>query len=181
VGWGEANKYIPARIQARWSYKTTVGAFIHIMKCYNCKQRKAFSLTEAMLATAILSMAAAGVLLPFTSGAMVRADARRQMLAARLAHDLMEDIMCSPWESIVDTWNGWSDPLTITTHTTGQPFTDPQYADVKRKVDCVYVYMPQESADGDPEFIRVTITVYHGNKEIGAVTRLVNRNGLVGI
>lgn len=151
------------------------------MKGHNCKKRRAFSLTEAMLATAILSMAAAGVLLPFTSGAMVRADARRQMLAARLAHDLMEVILLTQFEGIGIAWDGWCDPPGGAIHLSGPPFTDPQYADLKRMVDCQEVYMPQETADADPKFVRVTITVYHKNKKIGTVSRLINRNGLIGI
>ena len=53
----------------------------------NYKNRKGFSLAEAMMATVVLSIAAAGVLLPFTSGARVRAEGMRRTLGAKLASD----------------------------------------------------------------------------------------------
>jgi len=62
-------------------------------------QRKAsdgFTLAEAMMATVILGMAAAGILLPFTTGAKVQAEGIRRTLAAKLASDLMEQIISTP-------------------------------------------------------------------------------------
>ena len=46
----------------------------------HCKARqRGFTLAEAMLATVVLGIAAAGILLPFTSGATVQAEGMRQI------------------------------------------------------------------------------------------------------
>jgi len=56
-------------------------------------KRKGFTLAEAMIATVVLGIAAAGLLLPFTSGAAVRVEGMRRTLGAKLAADLMEEII----------------------------------------------------------------------------------------
>ena len=73
-----------------------------LMKKTSCKNQKGFSLAEAMIATVVLGIAAAGVLLPFTSGATVRAEGMRRTLAAKLASDLMEEIIGTEFDQIID-------------------------------------------------------------------------------
>ena len=45
------------------------------------------------MATVVLGIAAAGVLLPFVSGAAVQAEGAHRTLAAKLASDLMEEFI----------------------------------------------------------------------------------------
>ena len=53
------------------------------------RTNKGFSLAEAVMAVVVLGIAAAGILLPFTSGAAVQAEGVHRTLAAKLAADLM--------------------------------------------------------------------------------------------
>ncbi|MBN1126220.1 MAG: prepilin-type N-terminal cleavage/methylation domain-containing protein [Sedimentisphaerales bacterium] len=74
------------------------------------KQNKyAFTLIEAMLAVAILAAAAAGILLPFASGAAVQVEGARRTMAAKLASDLLEEIIATEYTQVYSTWNGYSE------------------------------------------------------------------------
>ena len=53
------------------------------------------------MATVALSIAAAGVLLPFASGARVRAEGMNRTLGAKLASELMEEIVSTPFDRIM--------------------------------------------------------------------------------
>jgi len=70
------------------------------------RARAGFSLAEATVALVILGMAAAGVLLPFAGGASVQAEGLRRTLSARLANDLIERIVATPYDQIIPTWDG---------------------------------------------------------------------------
>lgn len=138
------------------------------------KNRGGFSLAEAMMATVVLSIAAAGVLLPFTSGAVVRAEGQRRTLAAKLASDLMEQIINSPFKQIVSTYDGYAEPEGQLKDAGGAIFTDSNYAFFGRNVSCEYVYVPQESGTGEPEFILITVRVYYRGGEIAVISRLIS-------
>jgi len=139
-------------------------------KDYN---RKGFSLAEAMMATVVLSIAAAGVLLPFTSGAAIRVEGARRTLAAKLASDLVEQIIRNPFERILD-YNGYVEAQGAVEDVGGTVFADSNYAKLSRQATCEYVYMPQESGSANPQFIRVTVKVYYSGREIAAVSQLVS-------
>jgi len=142
---------------------------------YCARMRRGFTLAEAMLATVILGIAAAGVLLPFTAGASVRAEGTRRTLGAKLASDLMEQIVNTPFEDIVNNYDGYSEAQGQVKDAGGTVFTSSNYAKFSRDVSCQYVYMPQESGAVAPKFIRVTIRVYYSGKEIVGINRLVGR------
>jgi len=125
------------------------------------------------MATVVLGIAAAGVLLPFTSGARVRAEGLRRTLAAKLASDLMEQILNTPFEQIVTSYNGYSEPQGQIKDATGAVFKDPSYAKFSRDVSCAEVYMPQQSGVELPNFIRVTVRVYYSGRPIATIYRLV--------
>ncbi len=137
--------------------------------------RRGFTLAEAMMATVVLGIAAAGVLLPFTSGAVVRAEGRRRTLAAKLAGDLMEEIVNTPFEQIAAGYDGYSEPQGQIRDAGGVVFTDSYYTNFSRDSMCDYVYVPQESGAGASKFIRVTVRVYYSGKEIAAINRLVSK------
>jgi len=135
---------------------------------------KGFSLAEAMMATVVLGIAAAGVLLPFTSGAAVRAEGMRRTLAAKLASDLVEEIMQTAFDDIVASYNGYTEGQGHIKDASGVEFSDPHYVRLSRNASCEYVYMPEESRAASPGFILITVTVYYDGKELASVKRLVS-------
>lgn len=140
-----------------------------------CNNRKGFTLAEAMLAALILGVAAAGVLLPFTSGAVVRAEGMRRTLAAKLAGNLTEQIVNTPFEDVVNSYDGYTEPKGQVRDSAGVVFADPAYANFSRDVSCQYVVVPQESGTMEPMFIRVTVRVYYSGKQIAVINRLITK------
>ena len=137
-------------------------------------KHKGFSLAEAMIATVVLGIAAAGVLLPFTSGAAVRIEGMRRTLGAKLAADLIEEIISAPFEKIVGSYDGYAEPQGQVKDASGTVFSGSNYAKFSRNVSCEYVYVPQESGTGELRFIRVTVRVYYSGKQIAIINRLVS-------
>ncbi|MCK4292463.1 MAG: hypothetical protein KAY65_04655 [Planctomycetes bacterium] len=128
-----------------------------------------------MMATVVLSIAAAGVLLPFTSGEAVRVEGARRTLAAKLAGDLTEQILRTPFEQIVAGYDGYLETQGGVKDVSGAVFTDSNYAKFSRAASCEYVYMPQESGAANPQFILITVRVYYSGREIATVNRLVSQ------
>ena len=140
-----------------------------------CKNRRGFTLAEAMMATVVLGIAAAGVLLPFTSGSAVQADGVRRTLAAKLAGDLMEEIIATPFDQIVSSFDGYSEPQGQIKDAAGAVFSDLNYANFSRDVNCGCVYVPQETGDKESEFILATVRVYYNGGEIAIINRLISQ------
>jgi Tfp pilus assembly protein PilV len=168
----------------------------------NRKNRMGFTLAEAMMATVVLGIAAAGVLLPFTSGAAVRAEGMRRTLGAKLASDLMERIITRPFHDPdgnaydynlgadagettfedfdnLDDFHDYSELQGQVKDAAGTVFTDLNYARLSRDSKCDYVYVPQVfvpqgSGAGVSKYIRITVRVYYSGKEIAAIHRLVS-------
>lgn len=126
------------------------------------------------MATIVLGIAAAGVLLPFTSGAAVRAEGMRRTLGAKLAGDLMEEIINTPFEQIVAGYDGYSEAEGQVKDANGSIFTDSNYVRFSRNSSCDYVYVPQESGAGASKYIRITVRVCYCGKEIATINRLVS-------
>jgi prepilin-type N-terminal cleavage/methylation domain-containing protein len=137
-------------------------------------KRSGFTLVEATMALVILGMAAAGVLLPFSSGAAVQAEGLRVTLAAKLADDLLERIVATPPTQIVQTYN-YTEAQGQVTDASGNVFTDPMYANFSRQVVCADVRVPQESGDLPSNFIGVSIHVGYQGREIATLSRLVSK------
>ena len=137
------------------------------------KNQRGFTLAEAMIATVVLGIAAAGVLLPFTNGAKLRAEGMRRTLAAGLAGDLMEEIVKTPFDQIIASYNGYAEPQGQVKDVSGVVFTDSNYANFSRDVTCEYVYVSQESGNGQLKFIRVVVRVYYLGEQIAIINRLV--------
>ena len=140
----------------------------------NYKYRKGFTLAEAMIATVVLGIAAAGVLLPFSSGAAVRAEGAHRTLAAKLASDLMEEIVKTPFDQIIVNYDGYAESQGQVKDVSGVVFTDSNYTNFSRDVTCEYVYVSQESSDGEPKFICIIVRVYYRGGETATITRLVS-------
>lgn len=139
----------------------------------NYKNPRGFTLAEAMMATVVLGIAAAGVLLPFTNGAKLRAEGMRRTLAAGLAGDLMEEIVKTPFDQIIATYDGYDEPQGQVKDVSGVVFTDSNYANFSRNVTCEYVYVSQESGNGQLKFIRVVVRVSYLGEQIAIISRLV--------
>jgi hypothetical protein len=137
--------------------------------------RGAFSLIEAVLATAVLGIAAAGVLLPFSNGAIVRAEGFHRTLGVKLASDLMEKVVNTPFNQVLTTYN-YTEPQGQVKNAAGAVFTDSVYAKYGRKVEATAVFVPQDSAAAVTNFIRVTVTVYYDAGQVASVTRLIGKN-----
>ena len=141
----------------------------------HCKARQSgFTLAEAMLATVVLGIAAAGILLPFTSGATVQAEGMRRTLGIKLASDLMQEIVNTSFDQIVSGYDTYSEAEGQVKDAGGAVFNDPNYARFSRNSTCNYVYVPQESGAGVSKFILVTVRVYYSGKEIAIINRLVS-------
>ena len=138
-------------------------------------RQSGFTLAEALLAVVILSMAAAGVLLPFSSGASVRAEGMRMTLSAGLAGDLMEKIANTPYDQIVSNYDGYTEVQGQVKEASGNVFSDPHYANYSRDVSCSYVYVDQESGAAEPVFIRATVQVSYSGRAIAVVNRLISK------
>jgi prepilin-type N-terminal cleavage/methylation domain-containing protein len=136
--------------------------------------KRGFTLIEAMLAAVILAIAAAGVLLPFASGATVQADGTHRTMAAILAGDLLEQIVSKPFGAI-STYSGYTESQGQVKDSAGNVFTDPAYAKFSRTVTCENVWVPPQ-AENLPTtvFIRVTVRVSYGGNELVRLTRLVS-------
>ncbi len=100
----------------------------------SCRKTNGFTIVEAILAMTILAVAAGGVLLPFAAGANVQAEAERQMLAARLAADVMEDVLAQGYAGITAAYcAGLTSEIK---RADGTVFTgDAIYSDFTRKVE----------------------------------------------
>jgi hypothetical protein len=126
------------------------------------------------MALVILGMAAAGVLLPFSSGAAVQAEGQRVTLAAKLANDLLERIIATPTGQIVPTYN-YTEAQGQVTDASGHVFTDAMYANFSRQVVCADAWVHQESGDLPSNFIRVSIHVGYQGREIATLSRLISK------
>jgi len=152
------------------------------------------------MAVVVLGIAAAGVLLPFVSGATVRAEGVRRTLAAGLAGDLIEQILRLPFHDPgggasdyspgpepgesgpanfdnIDDYHNYAESEGQIKDAAGVVFTDPKYVNFSRNVTCEYVYVPPQPVESDPakcEFIRITVQVNYSGKQMATIVRLVS-------
>jgi len=126
------------------------------------------------MATVVLGIAATGVLLPFTSGAAVRAEGMGRTLGVKLAGDLMEEIVNTPFDQIMATYDGYFEPLGQVKDANGVVLTGSNYANFGRDSSCCYAYVPQESTAAMPKYIFIRVHAYYKNYPIVALTRLVS-------
>ena len=131
------------------------------------RTKKGFSLVEAMMAMVVLGFAAAGILLPFTSGAAVQAEGVHRTLAAKLAADLMEQIINTPIEDLYGDYTE-TEPKGHIKDASGMMFTGSDYASFSRDVTCTH--RPISGAS----FIQVTVRVYYNGREMAYVSRLIS-------
>jgi prepilin-type N-terminal cleavage/methylation domain-containing protein len=134
-----------------------------------------FTLIEALMALVILSIAAAGLLVPFASSAEVQRQGCNETLAAKLASDLAEQIIATDFSQIVPTYGSYTEAQGQVKNAAGIVFTDTMYANFSRTASCVYVYMPQQGSYGTPNFIKITVSVYYNGLKLAEVVRLKSK------
>jgi hypothetical protein len=138
--------------------------------------RRGFTLVEATMATVLLGMAAAGVLLPFSRGAVVQAEGLRITLGAKLADDLMERIIATPRSQVVSAWAGYTETQGQVRNARGDVFTDPMYANFSRSVTCDDVWVPQETETSLPsDFLLVSVQVCYQGRVVATLDRLISK------
>ena len=137
--------------------------------------RRGYTLAEALITVVVLGIAAAGVLLPFSSGAAVQAEGVHRTLGTKLASDLMEKIIREPFDRIVGLYDGYAELQGQVRDAYGAIFADSNYANFSRDVSCAYVYVPQESGATEPKFIRVTVRVCYSGKQSVNTNRLISK------
>ena len=135
-----------------------------VVRCKSCR-RSGFTLLESLLAMSILAFAAAGVLLPFASGASIRAEAARITLASQLAGDLLEEISESASGPAV--WDGFSESEAMMTDYSGNFLTDGTYAGLSRVVSS------QAATVGGVVNYWVTVTVKYQGNDVVSLSRLI--------
>lgn len=117
------------------------------------------------MATVVLGIAAAGVLLPFTSGASIRAEGERRTLAAKLASDLMEQFVNTPFADLAD-GGGYVDELQgQVKDASGIVFTDSMYANFSRSASF---------DSSQSHFVIVTVWVKYNGNELINLKRLIS-------
>jgi hypothetical protein len=150
--------------------------FWHIMN-YNHNKNRGFSLAEAMLATLLLGIATAGLLLPFSAGASIQAEGNKRTLAAKIGCDLMEEIISTPFDSIVATYDSYTEVQGKVRKCTGKEefLSDVggKYSNFSRTISCGYVYVSQQTGLEPPIFILATVKVYYNGIKIVSLSRLI--------
>jgi len=119
-------------------------------------------------------------LLPFSGGAAIQAEGIHRTLAAKLAGDLMEQIVATPHDEIVTAWNGYTETAGQIQDVTGVVFTDRMYARFSREVVCDEVYVQQQLMQQNwippaPNYIRATVQVFDRDRPVVTLNRLMSR------
>lgn len=125
-----------------------------------------------MFAVVLLAIAAAGVLIPFASGATMQADGIHRTIAAQLAGDLLEKIASTPFNAIISTYNSYAETRGQLKDTAEDIYTDSLYAKFSRNVSCEYLTLP--GSELSQIFILVTVRVYYEGTELVSLSRLVS-------
>ena len=127
------------------------------------------------MAMVVLSVAATGVLIPYSSAASVHAAGMRKTLASKIASDLMEEICATDYDSIIGTWNNYAETMGQVKMTGGVGnLTGDAYQYFSRSASCSTASIGSGS-DSTTLGVWVIVSVsYHGN-EIVSLSTLVSR------
>lgn len=123
---------------------------------------------EAMTAVVILAFAASGIMLPLTTGATLKAESHKQVIALQLGSSLMEEIICCDYDNIISTYNGYYEaPGTI--NDLGYTYDDLYGRNFSRNSSCSLKTIE------DCEMIEVTVKVYYKTNCIIELKRLIGK------
>jgi len=153
------------------------------------------------MAAAILAIAVAAVVMPFTCGVRTQDIESRQTLATSLAAELMEEIILKPFEepsdgdelpepvssfgpesneltrssfSAMDDYDGYEEKAGHILDPSGHLITDEAAVGLSRRVSVEYVYVTGQDTGEPPSFMRVVVVVCYNDMEIFKLTRLVH-------
>ena len=151
-----------------------------------------FTLTEALVASAILAISVAAAALPFSAslvGSQRRAD---QAEAVRLAEAMMEEILLRPFKDLDGTSqpgpevgespeqrsrdfdnHGLYEEAGKLTDASGQAIDNDQAANLRRWVTVTYVRMAEQPADTPDSFAVVEVVVSNGKEILARLSRLI--------
>ena len=134
--------------------------------------KKGFTLAEALMAMVVLLIAAAGLIIPFSSAAAVQSEGTNRTLGAKLASDLVEKIITTNFDQMVDAYNGYSESAGQVEDSNEEIFSDSMYAKFSRTAVCEYIYVSSQAGIVDHNFIRITVRVYYDGREVAELVRL---------
>ena len=147
----------------------------NMMKYGDKRHKRGFALAEAIMATVILGFAAAAVLLPFTAAASAQSEGDRRTLSAKLASDMMENIVHTSFDQIISTYNGYTEAEGQVKDVKGNVFSDETYRRFSRGTECHNVYLAQESGKAASNVILATVTVSYDGKPIAIIKRFIGK------
>ena len=128
------------------------------------------------MALVILTIAAAGILLPFASSAAVQAQGNNLTIAAKLASDRIEKVVSTNFGDIISRYGAISEPKGAIKDGDGNVLNGTMYANFQRRTRSQYVYVSQQDGlDENPNFIRVKVTVYQDELKLAELTRLISK------
>ncbi len=138
-------------------------------------KRKGFTVAEALIAMVLLGLAASGMLIPFASGTSLQIEGGRKTLASKLASDLMEEVIQTDFDEIIDTYDEYSEEKGQAKNRWGELFDSDIYDEFSRTVSCQEVYMLQQEGTDAANIIKVTVVVSYDGREMVSLSRLVSR------
>lgn len=131
------------------------------------RQRKGFTLAEALMAMMILAVAATGIIHPFAAGAAVQAEGWQRSLAAKLSSDLLEQIVATDYD-LVSGFTGYAEMKGAVRDSRGVVFSDPMYANFSRDVT-----LETSKIFENIEHLWVTVRVYRNGDQMAELSTLV--------
>jgi len=150
-----------------------------------------FTLIEALLASVILALVVGAILIPFTAGAQNAVQNAREVLAANLAQELMEEILSKSfndpdgtnagetnrmkWDDMRD-YNNFSESQGNIRNLNGEIFTAPSAANMSRTARVESVYVAGQATSNPPTFLRITVEIRYKGQVIKKISRLVYEN-----
>lgn len=155
------------------------------------KRHRGLTLLECLLASAVLAVMGAAVIVPFSVGAQAAAQDARTTLGVALAQDMMEEIISRSFkdpngtqagESGRSTWDDMRDYDQFFENegniyaSDGTPVIDPMATYLSRRASVQAVYVSGQSHGLPPSFLSVTVCVYYHGDQLIKLTRLVYDN-----
>ncbi len=155
--------------------------------------RGGFTLLEALLASVVLAASITAVTLPLTVAAGNEVVETRTTAATGLAEGLMEEILAKPFRDPdgtseagpeadeasrsdfdnIDDYHGYTESANTIVTVSGQVVSETVTETLSRQATAEYVHVSGQDVDADPDFIRVTVSIYDGTRELVSLTRLV--------
>jgi Tfp pilus assembly protein PilV len=147
------------------------------MRCVRTKHgslRSGFTLAEALLAVVLLGVAASSVLLPFTTGTIVRKEGARRTLASNLAAEQMEKVTRTSFSQIIPTWNNTTENAGQLKDAQGNILTGSVYASFSRTTTCSSVWVSQQADVLSSSLITIKVEVLYKGETLVSLNRLVS-------